>query len=176
MEDKGRLLYEEDIKERRIQAELNSNHLGIFVCILIMILIWTVYGAEIWRGISRAWVVVGFVVSLFSTLTLMYIIGILVRVEFTQFIPIKVYDKGVLMPTTNFDMIIWRKQPFIHDNDLESVKLVRSHKPDHKDILIATTKQRKVYTKRYDRHSKEPENILESVRISAPQAKVLIIE
>lgn len=176
MEEKGRLLYEEVMRERRAQAELNPNHIGIFVSFLFLVLTWTVYGAMIWYGISTLWTVIGFILSLILSAIFIQIMGVLIREEFTQVIPIKVYDKGVLMPTTNFDRIIKRKQPFIHDNDLESVILIRTHKPSQKDILVATTKQGRTYIKKYDCNSEEPENILESVRISAPQAKVSIVE
>lgn len=176
MEDLGRLLYEEEIKERRAQAELSANHIGIFVSFLVLILTWTVYGVQAWRGIESLWLAIGLLISLFLTAIFLYLISILVRTEVIRFMPIKVYDKGILMPITNFDRFIWRKHKFIHDNDLESVRLVRAHKPDKENILIATTKQGRTYTKRYDRNSEEPVNILENVRISAPQAKVLISE
>lgn len=176
MEEMGRLLYEEEIKERRAQGELGTNHIGIFVSFLVLILTWTVYGVEAWKGIRTLWLAIGLVASLILTAIFLYLINALVRAEVTKFMPIKVYDKGILMPITNFDRILWRKHMFIHDNDLESVRLIRSHKPDKKDILIATTKQGRAYTKKYDRNSEEPMNILENVHISAPQAKISISE
>ena len=172
----GRLVYEEEIKERRVQAELSANHIGIFVSFLILILTWTVYGVQAWKGIGTLWLVMGLLTSLLLTAIFLYLIGLLVRAEVTKYIPIKIYDKGILMPVTYFDRILWRKQPFIHDNDLESVRLIRAHKPDKEDILVATTKQGRTYTKKYDRNSEEPVNILENVHFSAPQAKVSISE
>lgn len=176
MEEKGRLLYEEEIRQKRVQAELNTNHIGMFICLLLLLMTWTAFGASVWESIGLLWVALGFITSLILTGILLYVIGIFGREEFTQFMPIKVYDKGVLMPITNFDRILFRKQPFIPDNDLESVVLVRARKPDQKDILIATNKQGKTYKKKYIRYSDEPENILDSVRISAPQARISINE
>lgn len=176
MEDLGRLLYEEEIKERRAQAELNTNHIGVFVSFLVLTLTWTVYGVEAWRGIDAVWLVIGLIVSLVLTIISLITIDRLMRAELTQYLPIKVYEKGILMPTTPFDRILWRKQPFINYNSLNSIKLIRAHKSDQKDILITTTKGRKNYPKRYDRDSKETKSILENVRKAFPQAKIEVSE
>jgi hypothetical protein len=176
MEDRGRLLYEEEFKETRVQAELNGHHIGILVTSLFILLTWSLYGYQIWKGISNLWIVLGLIISLILTGIFIFIIDRLIGIEFTQNLPIKIYEKGILMPITPMDRIIGRKRSFIHDNDLESVRLVRAHKPEKKDVLIATTKQKKVYIKRYDRNSDVPDDIMESVRISAPQAKILISE
>ena len=176
MEDRGRLLYEEEFKETRVQAELNGHHIGILVAFLFLILTWSLYGYQIWKGISNLWIVLGFIFSLILTGILIFIMDRLIGMEFTQNLPIKIYEKGILMPTTPMDRLIGRKRPFIHDNDLESVRLVRAHKPEKKDLLIATTKQKRVYVKRYHRNSDVPDDIMENVRISAPQAKISISE
>jgi hypothetical protein len=176
MEDRGRLLYEEEFSEKRTQAEINANHIGMFVAFLLIILTWTLYGYMVWKGTRIAWIIFGFIVAFILSWILIFIMDRLVAMEFTQNLPIKIYEKGILMPTTPMDRWVGRKRPFIHDNDIESVKLVRAHKPYKKDILIATTKQKKVYIKRYDRYSDAPDDILENVQISAPQAKISISE
>jgi hypothetical protein len=176
MVEKGMLLYEEEFRETRVQAELGGNHIGILSSALLLILTWTLYGYYIWDGISNFWTGFGFVLALILTIISFYLIDRFIGMEFTQNLPIKIYDKGILMPTTPFERIIRRKQSFIHDNDLESVTLVRSHKPNKMDMLIAKTKQKKIYIKRYDRNSDVPEDILENVHISAPQAKISISE
>jgi hypothetical protein len=176
MEDRGRLLYEEEFSEKRTQAEINANHIGMFVAFLFVILTWTLYGYMIWRGTRLLWVILGFIMALILSGIFLFIMDRLVAMEFTQNLPIKIYEKGILMPTTPMDRIVGRKRPFIHDNDLESVRLVRAHKPYKRDMLIATTKQRKVYVKRYDRYSDVPDDILEAVQISAPQAKIIVSE
>jgi hypothetical protein len=176
MEERGRLLYEEDLKERRAQAELNANHIGIFMAFLFLVLTWTLYGYMIWKGVRTLWIGLGFIFALILTGILLFIINRFIEMEFTQNLPIKIYEKGILMPITPMDRIIGRKRSFIHDNDLESVSLVRAHRPNKKDLLIAKTKQKKVYLKRYNRDSNVPDDILENIQISAPQAKISISE
>lgn len=172
----GRLLYEEEIKERRAQAELNTNHIGIFVSFLILILTWTVYGVEVWRGVEASLTVIGLLVSILLTVIFIIIIDRFVRAEFAQFLPIKVYERGILMPITPFDRFLWRKQPFIHYKNLDRIRLVRAHKSDQRDMLIATTKQRRNYPKGYDRNSQEARNILDSVHKAFPQARIEVSE
>jgi hypothetical protein len=176
MEERGRLLYEEDLRERRAQGELNANHIGIFMVFLFLVLTWTLYGYTIWKGVRTLWIGLGFILALILTGILLFIMDRFIGIEFTQNLPIKIYEKGILMPTTPMDRIIGRKRSFIHDNDLESVSLVRAHKPNKKDLLIAKTKQKKVYLKRYNRDSNVPDDILENIQISAPQAKISISE
>ncbi len=176
MEERGRLLYEEEIKERRAQAELSTNHMGIFGGLLVLILTWTVYGVEAWRGLEVHWLVFGLVVALLLTVISLFVIDTLLRFELTQFLPVKVYEKGVLMPTTPLDRIIWRKEPFIHYSNLSDMKFMRTHKPDQKDMLTAITRQRKNYPKQYDPTSEEPKNILKAVKKAFPQVKVAIDE
>jgi hypothetical protein len=176
MEDRGRLLYEEEFRESRIQAELNGHHIGMMGSVLAILLIWSLYGWRVWRGVGFPWRGGGFLLALILTMIFIIIFNKLYALEFTQNLPIKIYEKGILMPTTFLDRKVGRKNSFIHDNDLESVRLIRAHKPEKRDLLIATTKQRKVYVKRYDRSSDVPYDIMESVRISAPQAKILISE
>ena len=172
----GRLLYEEEIKERRAQAELSANHIGIFVSFLVLILTWTVYGVQAWRGIESLWLATGLLVSLILTAISIVLIDKLLRAEITQYLPIKVYERGILMPTTPFDRFLWRKQPFIHYNGLNSIRLIRAQKSDKMDTLIVITKQKKNYPKRYDRNSKEARNILDSVRKAFPQARIEVSE
>lgn len=172
----GRLLYEEDIKERRAQAELSANHIGIFVSFLVLILTWTVYGVQAWRGIGSLWLAIGLLISLILTVISIIIIDKLLRAEVTQYLPIKVYERGILMPTTPFDRFLWRKQPFIHYNSLNSIRLIRAQKSDKMDTLIATTKRNRNYPKRYDRNSKEARNILDSVREAFPRARIEVSE
>ena len=176
MEDMGRLLYEEEIKERRAQAELSTNHIGIFVGFLVLILTWTVYGVEAWRGIDTVWLVIGLIISLILTIISLITIDKLLRAELTQYLPIKVYEKGLLMPTTPFDRVLWRKQSFISYNSLNNLRLIRAQKSDKQDLLIAITKQRRNYPKKFDRNSKEARNILENVRKAFPQARIEVSE
>ena len=176
MEERGRLIYEETIIESRAQAELNAHHIGIFVSFIVLIFTWIVYGYKIWNGIEVLWVGIGIFVSLFVTLICLYMIDILVRLEFTRNLPIKVYGGGILMPTTQFDRILWKKQPFIHESDLEGLTLIKAHNPDQKDTLIATTKKRKSYPKRYHRNSKEVRNIIKIVQKTFPKVKVEVNE
>ncbi len=176
MEDMGRLLFEEEIKERRVQGELSTNHIGIFIGLLVLILTWTVYGVQAWRGIGAAWLMFGLILSLILTIISLITIDRLVRAEFTQYWPIKVYEKGIMMPPTPVDRIFWKKQPFIYYNNLSSIRLIRAPKPDHMDLLIIITKSRKNYLKRYNRDSKETKNILESVCKAFPQARIEISE
>ena len=100
----------------------------------------------------------------------------MVRVEFTRNLPIKIYEKGILMPITPIDKIIWRKQPYIPYNNLYYLSLVKAQKKDKKDVLMAITMRRKSYPKRYDRNSKEVKFILESVRKAYPNVKVVMSE
>lgn len=176
MEDRGKLLYEEDVKERRAQAELNANHILIFINILIIILTWSVMGFEAWRGIEVSWAITGLIISLLVTLIAFLIIDTLVRAEFTQKLPIKVYEKGILMPITPIDKIIWMKQPYIPYNNLNYLRLVKAQKKDKKDVLMATTMRRKSFPKMYDRNSKEVKIILESVRKAHPKVKIVMTE
>ncbi|UCE36410.1 MAG: hypothetical protein JSW00_12920 [Thermoplasmata archaeon] len=176
MDEKGRLLYEEDIKKRRAQAELNPNHIIIVVSLLFLILTWAVYGVKAWQGVTVQWLAVGLLISIIVTLILFYFLDRFIREELTKYLPIKVYEKGILMPTTPIDRILWRKKPFIHINELGSIRLVRAHKPQQKDWLIAQTSRRQNYPKRYDRNSKEVENILNVVRKTFGQVKVEISE
>lgn len=176
MEERGRLLYEEDRRESRAQAELNANHLGLFMAFLFLVLTWTLYGYVVWKEARMLWMGLGFILALILSGILLFIMDKLIGMEFTQNLPIKIYEKGILMPTTPMDRIIGRKRSFIHDNDLESVSLVRAHRPNKKDLLIAKTKQKKMYLKRYDRDSNVPDDILENIQISAPQAKISISE
>jgi hypothetical protein len=176
MVEKGRLLYEEEFRETRIQAEIGGNHIGILSSILLLILTWTLFGYYLWKGVSAFWTGAGLFFAIVLTIISLYLIDKFIGMEFTQNLPIKIYDKGILMPTTPYERIMRGKQSFIHDNDLESVTLVRSHKPNQMDKLIAKTKGKKIYIKRYDRTSDVPEDILENVHISAPQAKISISE
>lgn len=176
MGETGRLVYEEEIQERRAQAELSANHIGIFVSFLILILTWTTYGVQAFRGVGALWLGIGFVVSLILTIIFLIIIDKMLRAEITQYLPIKVYEKGILMPTTPFDRILWRKQPFINYSNLNSIRLTRAHKSDQQDILVATTKQRRNYPKMYHRDSKEAGNILDSVQKVFPRARIEISE
>ncbi|UCE74135.1 MAG: hypothetical protein JSV56_00140 [Methanomassiliicoccales archaeon] len=176
MDEKGRLLYEEDIKKRRAQAELNPYHIFIVVSLLFLILTWAVFGVIAWRGTALSWLAAGLLISIIITLILIYIIDELLRLELTKYIPIKVYEKGILMPTTPIDRIFWRKKPFIHASELSSIRLIRAHKPEQKDCLIATTVGNKNYPKRYDRNSKEVPQILDVVKRTFSQVKVDISE
>lgn len=176
MAERGKLLYEEEIKERRAQAELNPNHIGIFVCFLVIITTWSVYGIKASEGVSTLWMGAGLIIALLVTIVALYLMDMLIRVEFTQYIPVKVYEKGILMPTTSFDRVLWRKKAFIHYNNLASIRLIKAHKQDKKDMLVATTKQRKRYPKRYDRNSKETKNILENIQKAFPQARIDVRE
>ncbi|UCG69191.1 MAG: hypothetical protein JSV09_15645 [Thermoplasmata archaeon] len=176
MGETGRLVYEEEIQERRAQAELSVNHIGIFVSFLILIITWTTYGVQAWRGVGALWLGIGLVVSLILTLISLVLIDKMLRAEITQFLPIKVYEKGILMPTTSFDRILWRKQPFINYGNLNSIRLIRAHKSDDQDILVAITNQRRNYPKKYDRNSKEAGNILDSIHKAHPRLRIEISE
>jgi hypothetical protein len=176
MEDKGKLLYEEDIKERRAQAELNSNHIGMYVCGLAIVLIWIVYIVRLATGISAAWVIGGFFLSLIVTGISLLFMDRFKRMEVARVLPIKVYENGILMPTTMFDRTLWRKPPFVRFNNLGSLALVRIHKPDRKDILMAVTKNKRRYPKWYDPNSEEVKNILEMVHRASPQVHIDILE
>lgn len=176
MEERGRLLYEEKIADRRAQAELNTNHIGLFMGCLVLIITWTVYGYKVSQGIELLWVVVGLLVSLILTVIGLFTIDRLLRLEFTRNLPIKVYEEGILMPTTRSDRVLWRKPPFIHENDLDSLRLIIAHNPDHKDMLIATTKHAKSYPKMYDRNSREARNIIEIVDEAFHKVKAQVNE
>jgi hypothetical protein len=176
MGETGRLVYEEEIQERRAQAELSANHIGIFVSFLILVLTWTSYGVQTYRGVGALWLGLGLAVSLLLTVVFIFIMDRMLRAEITQYLPIKVYEKGILMPTTPFDRILWRKQPFINYGNLNSIRLIRGHKSNDQDILVATTKQRRNYPKKYDRNSKEAGKILDSVRMAHPRARIEIGE
>ena len=176
MEDKGKLLYEEDIKERRAQAELNSNHIGMYVCALTLTLTWIIYGVRLTNGISAAWVAGGFLLSLIITGISLLAMDRFKRMEVARTLPIKVYENGILMPTTVFDRTLWRKPPFVLYNNLGSLALVRTHKPDRKDVLLVTTKNKRRYPKQYDPNSEEAKNILEMVHRASPQVHMDIFE
>jgi hypothetical protein len=176
MEDRGRLIYEEEIRESRIQAELNGHHIGMMGCAMAILLTWSLYGWRIWLGVGFPWRGLGGIIAVILTVVFIMIMNKLYALEFTQNLPIKIYEKGILMPITPMDAALRRKRSFIHDNDLASLSLVRAHRPDKKDILYAVTKQKRVYTKRYDRNSDIPEDIMDAVRISAPQAKISFSE
>ena len=109
MEDKGKLLYEEDIKERRAQAELNSNHIGMYVCSLTLTLTWIIYGVRLTAGISAAWISGGFLLCLIITGISLLAMDKFKRMEVARTLPIKVYENGILMPTTLFDRTLWRR-------------------------------------------------------------------
>jgi hypothetical protein len=175
MEDRGMLLYEEEIRESRMQAELNGHHIGIMGSAMAILLTWSLYGWRVWLGVSFPWRGLGGIIAIILTIVFIMIMNRLYAIEFTQNLPIKIYEKGILMPTTFLERFRG-KHSFIHDNDLESVRLVRAHSPDKMDVLYAITKQKRVYTKRYDRSSDIPDDIMEAVRISAPQAKISISE
>jgi predicted ferric reductase len=176
MEDRGKLLYEEDIKERRAQAELNANHIIIFMSILFIFLAWSVLGYGAYSGIEITWAIVGFLAALFVTLVAFLIIDSLLRIELTQFLPIKIYERGILMPITIIDRYVWMKYPYIPYNNLNHIKVVKAQKKDKKDVLTAISMRRRSYPKRYDRNSKEVKIILESIRKAHPKVKVLMSE
>ena len=176
MEDKGKLLYEEDIKERRVQAELNANHIGTFVCALALVLIWLVYGVRLAAGISVGWIAGGFFLCLVVTGIVLLAMDRFKRMEVARTLPIKVYENGILMPTTIFDRTLWRKPAFVRYNNLGSLALVRTHKLDRKDVLMATTKNKRRYPKLYDPNSEEAKNILEMVHRASPQVHIDILE
>ena len=150
IEERGKLIYEEEFKEERTQGELSSNHLGIFGSFLVIILTWTLMGYGIWKGIEALWLGTGLVISLILTFISLYLVDKFIGLEFTQNLPIKIYEKGILMPTTPFDRMIKRLQPFIHNDNLGSVRRVRTHNPNQKDLLIVRTKHKKEYVKRYE--------------------------
>lgn len=176
MEDKGKLLYEEDIKERRAQAELNSSHIGIFVCALALVLLWLIYIVRLADGISAGWVIGGFVLSLIITGILLLMIDRFKRQEVARTLPIKIYENGILMPTTFLDRWLWKKPAFVRYNNLGSLALVRTHKPDKKDVLKAITKNNRSYPKLYDPNSEEARNILEMVHRASPQIHIDVLE
>ena len=80
------------------------------------------------------------------------------------------------MPTTPFDRMIKRMQPFIHNDNLGSVRRVRTHNPNQKDLLIVRTKHKKEYVKRYESSSDVPNDILENLQKSAPSTKISVSE
>ena len=176
MEQRGRLRYEEKIEETRAKAELSANHIGIFVSILIIILSWSVLGYGIGKKMEAIWISAILIAAIFFTMVFLYVINILVRFEISSHLPVKVYDEGVLMPTTSFERIISGKRPFIYFHNLASIRLIRAHEPDKKDILIAVTKRRRSYAKRFDRSSEEAANIIEAVQKANPKTKIMIRE
>jgi len=176
MVDKGKLLYEEDIKERRAQAELNTNHIGMYVCALTLILTWISYGVRLTTGISAAWISGGYLLCLIITGISLFIMDKFKRMEVARTLPIKVYENGILMPTTLFDRTLWRKPAFVCYSNLGSLALVRTHIPDRKDVLSATTKNKRRYPKLYDPNSEEAKNILEMVHRASPQVHIDIFE
>ncbi len=98
------------------------------------------------------------------------------RMEVARTLPIKVYENGILMPTTLFDRTLWRKPAFVRYSNLGSLALVRTHKPDRKDVLLVTTKNKRRYPKQYDPNSEEAKNILEMVHRASPQVHIDIFE
>ena len=176
MEEKGKLLYEEDIKSRRAQAELNSNHIGMFVCTLAIVLIWIIYIVRLATGISAFWVVIGFFFCLVITGISLLTIDRFKRMEIARTLPIKVYENGILMPTTFIDRTLWRKPAFVRYNNVRSLSLLRTHRPDKKDVLVATTKNKRRYPKLYNPDSEEAKNILEMVHRASPQVHIDIFE
>ncbi len=176
MTEKGRLLYEEEIKERRAQGDLNTNHIVIFASFLALILTWTVFGVEVYREVAMVWLIGGLVTAIIITFISFYLIDKMLRAEFSQFLPIKIYENGMLLPTTVFDRVLWRKKVFIHRNELSKVRLERAHKAEKMDWLIAVTNTKKRYPKIYDRNSKEVLNILDVVKKNFPKAKIEIEE
>jgi hypothetical protein len=176
MAEKGRLLYEEEILERRAQGELNTNHIVIFASVLALILTWTVFAEEAIRGVASVWLIGGLVCALIITMISFYLIDRMLRAEFSQFLPIKIYENGMLLPTTIFDRVLWRKKSFIHRNEISIVRLERAHKAENMDRLIAITNTKKRYPKIYDRNSKEVLNILDVVKKNFPNVKIVIEE
>jgi hypothetical protein len=176
MAEKGRLLYEEKIMERRAQGELNTNHIVIFACFLALILTWTSFGVQAYRQVAIGWLIAGLITAIIVTLISFYLIDKMLRAEFSQFLPIKIYENGMLMPTTVFDRIIWRKRPYIQKNELLEVRLERAHKAEKMDWLIAITNTRKRYPKVYDRNSKEVLKILDVLKKSFPKVRIDIEE
>jgi hypothetical protein len=80
------------------------------------------------------------------------------------------------MPTTPFDRIIKRMQPFIRNDNLGSVRRVRTHNPNQKDLLVVRTKYKKEYVKRYESSSDVPNDILENLQKSSPSTKISVSE
>ena len=119
---------------------------------------------------------IGLFASLLLTLISLYVMNKLMRLEFTANLPIKVYSNGILMPTTSLDMILLKKQPFIHESDFEGLRLIQAHNPNQKDKLIATTKKERSYLKMYSRNSKEVKNIVNIVEETFPKVKVEVNE
>lgn len=176
MQERGKLIYEEVFKEERTQGELSSNHLGIFGSFLVIILIWTLMGYGFWKGTEALLLGTGLVISLILTFISLYSVDKFIGLEFTQNLPIKIYEKGILMPITPFDRIVKRGQSFIQYDNLESVKRVRTHNPNQKDLLIVRTKHKKEYVKRYESSSGIPNDILENLKKSAPLTKIFVSE
>jgi hypothetical protein len=176
MQERGKLIYEEQFKEERIQGELSSNHIGIFGSFLVIILTWTLMGYGIGQGTETLYLVVGLVISLILTFISLYLVDKFIGLEFTQNLPIKIYEKGILMPTTPFERMIRGMQPFIYNDNLESVRRIRTHNPNQKDLLIVRTKRKKEYVKRYDGSSDVPNDILENMKKSAPSVTISVSE
>jgi len=176
MTEKGSLLYEEEILEQRTQGELNTNHIVIFACLLALILTWTSFGVQAYRQIAFGWLIAGLITAFVVTLIAFYLIDKMLRAEFSQYLPIKIYENGILMPTTVFDRMLWRKNPFIHRNELALLRLERAHKAEKMDWLIIHTNSNKRYPKIYDRNSKEVLNIIDMVKKNFPNVKIVIEE
>ncbi len=176
MVEKGRLLYEEEIIERRAQGELSTNHIVIFASFLALILTWTVFAVEAYRKVAGMWLVIGLIAALAITLISIVVMDRMMRAEFSQFLPIKIYENGILMPTTVFDRILWRKKPFILKNELSKIRLDRAHKKEKMDWLIAITNANRSYPKIYDRNSKEVLKIIDVVKKSFAQVRIEIEE
>lgn len=176
MQERGKLIYEEEFKGERTQGELSSNHLGIFGSFLVIILTWTLMGYGIGQGIESLLLGVGLVISLILTFISLYLVDKFMGLEFTQNLPIKIYEKGILMPTTPFERMIRGMQPFIYNENLDTVRRIRTHNPIKKDLLIVRTKHKKDYVKRYEGSSDVPNDILRNLKKSAPSAKISVSE
>ena len=174
MEDTGKLLYEEDIKGRRKQAELTSNHIGMYVSVLVLILTWILFLVGALSDVAAVWIGVGLVFALILTGMALFAIDKLGSAEAARTLPIKVYENGILMPTTAMDRILLRKHPFIRYINLGTIRLIRTQRPDKKNLLVALTKQKKRYPKQYDPNSEEPRNILDTVQKASPQVHIEI--
>lgn len=176
MNEKGRLIYKEKLKDRKRKTEVNSDQIGIYLLFMFLLLIWTILIYELWKGVEILFGLLGSIIALILTIVLFFPITYLWNKQMIRNMPIKVYEHGLSMPTTLLQRRLNKRSSFIHFNSLERMRIVISPQPLYQNAVLAITKKGEKYIKHYEPESQMPRKLAKIVKKVNPQTKVEILE
>ncbi len=176
MNETGRLIYKEKVKDRRGKTEVNSDQIGIYLLFMFLLLIWAILTYQLWKGVEILPSLLGGTIAIILTIVLFFPISHLWNREMIRNMPIKVYEHGISMPTTFLQRRLNKRPSFIHFNSLERLRIVYTPLPFSQNAVLAITRKGEKYIKHYEPESQMPRKLAKIVKNVNPQIKIEILE